>query len=37
VVVVSRSAATTFEGMKDMLRRLAMTDSKILGAVISKF
>jgi len=37
VVVVSRSAATTFNGLKDMLRRLAMTDSKILGAVINKF
>jgi protein-tyrosine kinase len=37
VVVVSRSAATTFDGLKDMMRRLAMTDSKILGAVISRF
>jgi protein-tyrosine kinase len=37
VVVVSRSAATSFDGLKDMLRRLAMTNSKILGAVINKF
>jgi protein-tyrosine kinase len=37
VLVVSRSEATSFRSMKDMLRRLAVTESKILGAVISKF
>jgi receptor protein-tyrosine kinase len=37
VVVVSRTEATSFKSMKDMLRRLAVTESKILGAVISKF
>jgi protein-tyrosine kinase len=37
VLVVSRTEATSFSSMKDMLRRLAVTDSKILGAVISKF
>jgi|SRR6202034_4263735 len=37
VLVVSRSEATSFSSMKDMLRRLAVTESKILGAVISKF
>ncbi|MFI4869025.1 MAG: CpsD/CapB family tyrosine-protein kinase [Steroidobacterales bacterium] len=37
VVVVSRTEATSFKSMKDMLRRLAVTESKILGAVINKF
>jgi Mrp family chromosome partitioning ATPase len=37
VLVVSRAEATSFRSMKDMLRRLAVTESKILGAVISKF
>jgi protein-tyrosine kinase len=37
VLVVSRTEATSFSSMKEMLRRLAVTDSKILGAVISKF
>jgi len=37
VVVVSRSEATSFHHMKEMLRRLAVTEAKILGAVISKY
>lgn len=37
VLVVSRTDTTSFQSMKDMLRRLAVTESKILGAVISKF
>jgi len=37
VLVVSRTESTSFSSMKEMLRRLAVTDSKILGAVISKF
>ncbi len=37
VLVVSRSEATSFHSMKDMLRRLAVTEAKILGAVISRF
>jgi protein-tyrosine kinase len=37
VLVVGRTEATSFPSMKDMLRRLAVTDSKILGAVISRF
>jgi protein-tyrosine kinase len=37
VVAVSRSEVTSFKEMKDMLRRLAVTDSMILGAVVNKF
>lgn len=37
VLVVSRAEATSFGGMKDMLRRLAVTESKVLGAVINRF
>jgi protein-tyrosine kinase len=37
VVVVSRTEATSFASIKDMLRRLMVTDSKILGAVINRF
>jgi protein-tyrosine kinase len=37
VLVVTRTGATSFRGMKEMLRRLAVTGSKILGAVTSKF
>lgn len=37
VVVVSRNDSTSFAGMKDMLRRLTVTDSRILGAVINRF
>jgi protein-tyrosine kinase len=37
VVAVSRAGVTSFQDMKDMLRRLAMTDSAILGAVLNKF
>jgi receptor protein-tyrosine kinase len=37
VVMVSRTQATSFSAMKDTLRRLAVTESKILGAVINKF
>jgi protein-tyrosine kinase len=37
VLVVSRTEVTSFPGTKDMLRRLAVTDATILGAVINKF
>lgn len=37
VLVVSRTSTTSFEGMKDMLRRLTVTGSRTLGAVMSKF
>ncbi len=36
-LVVSRANSTSFASMKDMLRRLAVTDTKILGAVINNF
>jgi receptor protein-tyrosine kinase len=37
VVAVSRAGVTSFQDMKDMLRRLALTDAAILGAVFNKF
>jgi receptor protein-tyrosine kinase len=37
VLALSRAEATSLQSMKDMLRRLCATESKILGAVISKF
>jgi len=37
VLMVTRTEATSFPAMKDTLRRLAVTESKILGAVINKF
>lgn len=37
VLVVSRSVATSFRDLQDMLRRLALTHSQILGAVINDF
>jgi receptor protein-tyrosine kinase len=37
VLMVTRTEATSFQAMKDTLRRLAVTESKILGAVINKF
>jgi capsular exopolysaccharide synthesis family protein len=37
LVVLSRTDVTSFESMKDMLRRLGVTGSRILGAVTSKF
>ncbi|HEY3731730.1 MAG TPA: CpsD/CapB family tyrosine-protein kinase [Steroidobacteraceae bacterium] len=37
VVTVMRTETTSFKNMKDMMRRLAVTEAKILGAVISKF
>jgi|SRR3984885_161015 len=37
VLVVTRTGTTSVRSMKDMLRRLAVTGSKILGAVTSKF
>jgi protein-tyrosine kinase len=37
VLVVSRAEATSFSSLKDMLRRLGVTESKILGAVINRF
>lgn len=37
VVVVSRSESTSLQSLKDMLRRLTVTESRVLGAVINKF
>lgn len=37
VLLVSRSVTTSFKDMKEMLRRLALTRSQILGAVINHF
>jgi protein-tyrosine kinase len=37
VLLVSRSVATSFKDMKEMLRRLSLTRSQILGAVINHF
>jgi protein-tyrosine kinase len=37
VVVVSRAEATSIASIKEMLRRLGVTNSKILGAVINRF
>jgi protein-tyrosine kinase len=37
VLVVSRAEVTSMVTMKDMVRRLAVTESKILGAVINRF
>jgi protein-tyrosine kinase len=37
VLVLSRTESTSFRAMKDMLRRLAITESRIVGAIISKF
>ena len=36
-LVVSRANSTSFASMTDMLRRLAVTNTKILGAVINNF
>lgn len=37
VLVVSRSVASTFRDLNEMLRRLALTRSEVLGAVINHF
>jgi protein-tyrosine kinase len=37
VLVVSRSKATTFKDLKETLRRIALTQSQVLGAVINDF
>ncbi|HXR18536.1 MAG TPA: CpsD/CapB family tyrosine-protein kinase [Steroidobacteraceae bacterium] len=37
VLVLSRSEATSLQSLKDMLRRLTVTESRILGAVINRF
>ena len=37
VLVVGRSEATKFKDLKEMLRRLALTQSQVLGAVINDF
>jgi capsular exopolysaccharide synthesis family protein len=37
VLVVSRSKASKFKDLKEMLRRLALTQSQVLGAVINDF
>jgi protein-tyrosine kinase len=36
-LIVSRSVTTSYKDMKEMLRRLALTRSQILGAVINHF
>jgi receptor protein-tyrosine kinase len=37
VLVVIRSESTLFSGMKELVRRLAPTQARILGAVLNKF
>jgi len=37
VLVVSRSKTTTFKALKETLRRIALTQSQVLGAVINDF
>jgi protein-tyrosine kinase len=37
VLVVSRTETTSFTSMKELLRRLAPTQARILGAVLNKF
>jgi protein-tyrosine kinase len=37
VLVVSRTEATSFSSMRELLRRLAPTQAKVLGAVMNKF
>lgn len=37
VLVVGRAEATKFKDLKEMLRRLALTQSQVLGAVINDF
>jgi len=37
VLVVSRSVSTSFKDLKEMLRRLALTRSQVLGAIINDF
>lgn len=37
VLVVSRTESTSFTSMKELLRRLAPTQARILGAVLNKF
>jgi receptor protein-tyrosine kinase len=37
VLALSRTESTSLQSMKEMLRRLAATQSKIVGAVISRF
>jgi protein-tyrosine kinase len=37
VVVVGRSGSTPLKNMKEMLRRMAGTQSRIVGAVINSF
>jgi hypothetical protein len=37
VLVVGRSVATSFRDLKDMLRRLTVTQAHIVGAVINDF
>jgi receptor protein-tyrosine kinase len=37
VLIVGRTDSTSFSGMKDLLRRLAPSQARILGSVINKF
>jgi protein-tyrosine kinase len=37
VLLLSRAQHTSYAGTRDMLRRLASTQSRILGAVINHF
>jgi protein-tyrosine kinase len=37
VLVVSRAKQTPYKGLKEMMRRLAVTQSRVLGAVVNHF
>jgi receptor protein-tyrosine kinase len=37
VLLVSRTESTSYSGIKDLLRRLAPTQARILGAVVNRF
>jgi receptor protein-tyrosine kinase len=37
VLVVSRTESTSFVGMKELMRRLAPTQARVLGAVLNRF
>jgi hypothetical protein len=37
VLIMGRQEVTQYKQMKGMLRRIAMTQSQVLGAVLNKF
>jgi Mrp family chromosome partitioning ATPase len=37
VLVVTRTESTSFSSMQELVRRLAPTKARILGAVLNKF